>query len=954
MGSDFATDLEPKRNTDVEREWRNLPTVLKRATSYGCLMAAGLILLSCATHRPLSHGSAAVDVVDLRSELRVSPLGIDVPQPRLSWRLRSDVRETLQTAYQLRVAASQAALLASSDLSWDTGRIVSGESTQILYAGPTLHSRQRIYWQVRVWNQNGAISGWSAPAMWEMGLLSPSDWSARWVESQDITDRVPMFRRDFLLRGNVRQARAYVTSRGLYQLYLNGRRVGDAELTPGWTSYEKRLQYQTYDVTDLMVKGNNATGAFLGEGWYRGAFGFQGAPHHYGEHTALLVQLEINYEDGTTDRIVSDQQWRTSTGPILQSSIIAGESYDARLEQVGWLRSGFDDSQWRAARAIDAPLDILIAQSGPPVRKIQEIFPRAITAAPDGGFIVDMGQNMVGWVRLSVRGPAGTVVTLRHGEVLDDKGNLYTDNLRTAKQTVRYTLKGSDVEVYEPHFTFQGFRYVAVAGYPGKPTPKDIVGIVVHSDIEHGGDFETSNPLLNQLQHNIVWGENGNFVDIPTDCPQRDERLGWTGDAEVFAPTAAFNADVEGFFSKWLKDLAADQLANGSVPWVVPNVLDVMPDAMRAVFGEATAGAAGWGDAATVIPWTLYLAYGDVQVLQDQYQSMNRWVQFERERAGKDLVWHGGFQFADWLDFGSAARNNFGATDPDLVATAYFAHSADLLSRAARVLNRPADAVQDAELFADVRAAFQRKFVASDGSVGTGTQTGYVLALQFGLVPDNLSAAAAQHLADDVRRQGHLTTGFLGTPGILFALSENGYLDVAYHLLLRDEYPSWLYPVKHGATTIWERWDGVKEDGTFQSPGMNSFNHYAYGAVGDWMYRVVAGINSDSAAPGYKHILIEPHPGGGLTSASASHDTPYGKVTSSWQEADGQFRLAVSIPPNTTARLTLPFAAIDHILEDGKPISIADGIFAVRQSGSQSVVDIGSGRYEFSYAISTH
>jgi alpha-L-rhamnosidase len=917
-------------------------------------MAAGLLLVSCSTHRPLSHASAAVEVVDLRSELRVSPLGIDVRQPRLSWRLRSDVRGTLQTAYQLRVASSEAALLANSDFIWDSGTIASSESTQIPYPGPTLHSRQRVYWQVRVWDQNAAISDWSAPAMWEMGLLDRTDWSARWIESQESTDRVPMFRRDFPLRGNVRQARAYVTSRGLYQLYLNGQRVGDAELTPGWTSYERQLQYQTYDVTGLMIKGDNAMGAFLGEGWYRGAFGFAGAPHHYGEHTGLLVQLEITYEDGTMDRVVSDEEWKTSPSPILLSSIFAGESYDARLDQPGWLRPGFDDSQWLAARSVDGAPDTLIAQSGPPVRKIQEIVPRTITAAPDGEFIVDMGQNMVGWVRLSVKGPPGTIVTLRHAEVLDDKGNLYTDNLRSAKQTVRYTLKGSGVEVYEPHFTFQGFRYVAVAGYPGQPTPLDIVGIVVHSDIGHSGDFETSNPLLNQLQHNIVWGENGNFVDIPTDCPQRDERLGWTGDAEVFAPTAAFNADVEGFFSKWLKDLAADQLANGSVPWVVPDALEFMPDAMRGTFGEATAGAAGWGDAATVIPWTLYLAYGDRQVLQDQYESMNRWVQFERQRGGKDLIWQGDFQFGDWLDFGSVSRKNFGATNPDLIATAYFAHSADLLSRAARELNRTADAERYAQLFADVRAAFQHKFVAADGSIGTGTQTGYVLALQFGLVPEKLRGAAAQHLAADVRRQGHLTTGFLGTPGILFALSENGYLDEAYRLLMREEYPSWLYPVKHGATTIWERWDGMKEDGSFQSPAMNSFNHYAYGAVGDWMYRIVAGINSDPEAPGYKHILIEPHPGGGLTNVSASHDTPYGKVSSSWQEAEGGFRLKVLIPPNTTARLTLPFAAISHILEDGKPISISDGIFAVRQSGPHSIVDIGSGRYEFTYTTTAH
>jgi alpha-L-rhamnosidase len=892
-------------------------------------------------------GASRVEVGTLRVEYLENPLGLDVVRPRLSWQLHSSDRGTGQSAYQIRVARSEQALRTAQDLLWDSGKITSDQSIQHAYDGAPLESRHRYFWQVRVWDSRGTDLGWSAIARWEMGLLSPKDWTGSWIAAGSTEDptksgRPPMLRREFRLSGAVRSARAYVTSHGLYELSINGQRVGDQVLTPGWTSYHHRLQYQTYDVTDRLENGANAVGVYLGNGWYRGIIGFAGVRNHYGDRVALLFQLEVTYEDGRTELITSDEHWKSATGPLLTAEIYDGESYDARLEKSGWTSPGYDDRDWAATQSIAAAKDVLVAPEGPPMRRIEELVPRRIFKTPAGDTVVDLGQNMVGWVRLKVRGPAGTTVTLRHAEVLDHNGNFYTDNLRTAKQTVQYTLKGRGNETYEPHFTFQGFRYVAVSGYPGELTPASITGVVVHSDMARMGQFATSRPLINQLQHNILWGQNGNFLDVPTDCPQRDERLGWTGDAQVFSPTAAFNMDVAGFFTKWLKDLAADQLPDGSIPFVAPDVLSTP--------GKPAAGAAGWGDAATVIPWNMYLAYADTRILEAQYASMQKWVGYEQTRAGADHIWDGDTHFGDWLDFFGAAKDtNFGSTSTDLIATAYFAHSTDILRKTAAVLGRSEDAARYGDLLGQIKEAFRQKFVAADGTVGEGTQTAYVLALDFDLVPTPQQPLAARKLAQDVRDRGHLTTGFLGTPHLLTVLTRFGYLSEAYMLLNRDEFPSWLYPVKQGATTIWERWDGRKPDGTFQSKEMNSFNHYAYGAVGEWMYRVLAGIDIDPAFPGYKHILIQPQPGGGFTHASASHLTPYGRVSSAWKVDGGRLNLTIVVPPNTTATVRLPDAQIPTVLEHGRPLRTGAGIAGMHQEGSASVIEVGSGRYEFRY-----
>ena len=903
------------------------------------LVSAALTALAAAT-LAAAPAPAPLTVAGLRCEYKVDPLGIDAAQPRLSWQLRSDARGVVQSAYQVQVTRDGKTL-------WDTGQVASAASTQVPYGGPALESSRRYGWRVRVWDGGGKPSAWSAPAHWEMGLLAPGDWKARWIESaQDegakASQPSPMLRGTFAVKGKVRSARAYVTSLGLYELEINGTRVGDQLLTPGWTSYKKRLQYQTYDVTSLLRPGENAIGAALGDGWYRGFLAWSDRRAVYGDRLALLGQLRIEYEGGRVETVGTDGTWKSATGPIRASDIYNGETYDARLERPGWSRTGYDDKDWAPVRVVEPEKRALIAPAGPPVRRIEEVRPVKVLKTPAGETVFDMGQNMVGHVRLKVRGPAGTTVTLRHFEVLDKAGNVYTANLRVAKQQVTYVLKGGADEVYEPHFTFQGFRYVAVAGWPGEPTLDALTGVVVHSDMPVTGQLTTSNPLLDQLQHNIRWGQKGNFVDVPTDCPQRDERLGWTGDAQVFSRTAAFNMDVAGFFTKWLGDVAADQQADGAVPFVIPDVLSKN--------GTGASASAAWADAAVIIPWNMYLAYGDTRLLERQYPSMKAWVEYMRRQAGDKDLWTTGFHFGDWLAFATTASDYPGATTgKDLIATAFYAHSTDLLQRTAAVLGKKDEAAQYAALVPRIKEAFVREFVTAAGRVGENTQTAYALALQFDLLPEDLRKEAARRLAAEVKARGHLTTGFVGTPYLCHVLSRYGYTGVAYRLLNRQEYPSWLYPVKQGATTIWERWDGQKPDGSFQDPGMNSFNHYAYGAIGEWMYRVVAGLELDPQEPGYKHVLVQPQPGGGLTSAEARLQTLYGEAASGWTIADGKVTVAVTVPPNAHGTVRLPAATLGGVTDAGVGVASAPGVKAAVQEGEDVAVEVGSGRYRFSY-----
>ena len=894
----------------------------------------------------LCAGTFAQDLSlkEMTVDHKVNPVGIDNRQPRFSWKISAIGKSIMQTAYFLRVSTDEK--FSSSKIIWQSGKFESDESILHLYQGPDLKSGQRYFWQVKIWDNEGKESKWSTVAYWEMGLLSKSEWKAKWIEMEGDTLRYspsPHFRKEFSITKSIASARIYVTSHGFYELQLNGKKVGDQVLTPGWTSYSKRLQYQVYNVTLNLSKGNNAIAAVLGDGWYRGTLGWGDNWAVYGKRLGILLQLRITYTDGSESVIVTDETWKASNdGAIRMNDIYNGETYDATKKLTGWNLPGYNDKNWQSVKTGNYNNGNLIASEGPPIKKIQEIKPVKIFRTPKGNLVVDMGQNMVGWLKLKVSGNKGTVVTLRHAEVMDEFGEFYTTNLRAAKCQLTYTLAGTGEELYEPKFTFMGFRFVEVTGFPGELTTDNLIGVVVHSDMSVTGSYECSNPLINQLQHNIQWGQKGNFVDVPTDCPQRDERLGWTGDAQAFSRTAAYNMDVSSFFAKWLKDVATDQKPGGEVPDVIPDILNRQ--------GSATAQpSAGWGDVAVIVPWTMYLVYGDKHFLENQYPSMKAWVEYIRTRAGDSCIWKGGSKYGDWLFYHPPVNNHTepdGYTEHDFIATAFYAYSASILAEAAKALRKTDDAKIYSDLFNKIKEVFINEYVTGAGRVGTNSQTSYVLALKFNLLPDNLRKNAARFLADDIKsRRNHLSTGFLGTPYLCHVLSDNGYTDVAYDLLLQESYPSWLYPVKMGATTIWERWDGEKTDSTFQDPGMNSFNHYAYGAIGDWMYRVSAGI--ETMGPGYRHIIIQPHPTNKLTYSKASFESPYGTIASGWERMDGKVKVKVIIPANTIATIILPVASADKVTESGKQLSQNIYLKDIKTSDRKLIMEAGSGDYSF-------
>ena len=885
---------------------------------------------------------AQTKVTHLLCESKTNPVGVDQARPRFTWQLASDQRNVMQSAYELRVAETSSDLQAGRKLKWTTGKVVSDQSVYVPYAGSPLESGKKYFWQVRVWDNGGKASAWSEPAFWQTAFLSPNDWTAKWIGvgfTEDSVNRPsPLFRKTFALAKKIRSATASITSLGLYEAFINGRRVGNAFLTPGWTSYNKRLQYQVYDVTSMLQSGSNAIGVMLGNGWYRGRIGWESNSGFYGKVLGLLCQLDITYADGTKATVISDDSWKSSTGAIRSSEIYDGEVYDARQEKKGWATAAYNDGEWSGVKLLEVPATTLLATYNQPVTAHEQFRPVRIFRTPKGELVADFGQNLVGHVQLRVRGKSGDQVTISHAEVLDKAGNFYTTNLRSAKQQNTYVLKGEGEESYQPHFTFQGFRYIKVEGYPGVLKPEDLTAVALYSDMPVTGSFTTSHPLLNQLQHNIQWGQRGNFLDVPTDCPQRDERLGWTGDAQVFARTASFNMDVHSFFAKWLKDVAADQQPNGSVPFVVPNVM-----------GAGSGGSAGWADAATVIPWTMYIAYGDKKILEEQYPSMEAWVGYMQQNS-KDDLWNKGFHFGDWLFYRPDDDNDGRAalTDKYLIAQAFYAYSTQLLINAAQVLGKSDDVARYTALSQRIKDAFLREYVTPSGRLVSSSQTAYVLALHFDMLPETLRAQAAERLVQNIRSyNNHLTTGFLGTPYLCHVLSRFGYTDVAYQLLLQESYPSWLYPVKMGATTIWERWDGQKPDSSFQTPGMNSFNHYAYGAIGDWMYRVMAGIDTDSSAPGYKKIVIKPHPTDKLTSTAADLQTYYGTVSSHWMKEGGNFRLEVAIPANTTATVSIPAKAAEAVREGGRALTAVKEAKLKGTENGYVVLELGSGNYSF-------
>lgn len=1048
---------------------------------------------------------ADIRVSRLTTEYMENPFGMDIRHPRFSWEMKADKRSQEQMAYHILVASSLDRLNENNGDVWDSKKVESNQSNNIVYNGKELQSEKTYYWKVRVWDKENKLSQWSKPAAFEMGLLQPSDWQANWIEydnntdpdknvgayqldldftvlneaagvifgakdqnnyymwqinttegkirlrphkwlngnvsvlkeidisnviphdkklnteyhlrisadqgkiqtyindqlvdtttddsfgygdigfredgresalfdnikvsnkegtvllAEDFSDTVqvtfnggtvqdgklgvtgryvwqagnkdaaPHLRKEFTITKSIERARVYSTALGLYDLSLNGERVGEDYFSPGWTDYNKRVQYQTYDVTKMLKQGDNSIGAILGQGWYSGKIAWFGTDH-YGSNPASLIQLVIEYKDGTKEIVKTDNTWKSAKGPIISDDIIAGEIYDARKELNGWNQPGYDDSAWSAVKVKTDFKGKLVAQADPPVQVVQEIKAKKVTEPKPGVFVFDLGQNMVGSVRLKVNGKPGNIVTIRHGEVLDKDGMVYTANLRSAEATDKYILKGQGNEVYEPKFTFHGFRYVEITGYPGTPTVDAITGRVMHTAAPFTGKFETSNDMLNQLQSNITWGQRGNFLSIPTDTPARDERLGWTGDINVFIGAATFNMNVANFLgTKWLKDLRDAQTPDGAFPDVAP----------KACCGE---GSAGWGDAGVTVPYTIWQRYGDLRVIEENYDAMVKWIDYLKKNSNGYIRPNSGY--GDWLNINDNTPN-------DLIGTAYFAYSTKLLAEMAAAIGKNEDAKKYEQLFSEVKAAFNKAYVKEDGLLKVESQTGYVLSLYMDILPKDKRKTAADRLVELIKsRDWHLSTGFLGTRDLLPVLAENGYLDVAYRLLNNDTFPSWGYQIKNGATTMWERWDSIRPDGSFQDVGMNSFNHYAYGAVGDWMYQNIAGIQPDPKEPGYKSLIIKPRSGGNLTYAKGEYDSGYGKIISDWKLESDVFHLTVTIPVNTASVVYVPAENKQAVLESGIFAEKAEGVKFLRMEDGNAVFSIGSGTYHFaSYPV---
>ncbi len=875
----------------------------------------------------------------LLTENRSSPIGLDNATPRFSWQLVSHERNVMQTAYEIEVSNNSKNKL----IVWSSGRVTSDSSVHVSYKGSPLESSKKYNWKVRIWDNKNKPSAWSEPAFFQTALLNKNDWKAKWIEpgfKEDTINRPsPMFRKEFTTDKKITSAFLYITAHGLYEAQINGQRVGDAYLTPGWTSYHNRLQYQTYDVTNLVKNSSNAIGVTLGNGWYRGIIGFGDNINIYGKDVALLMQINLTYSDGSTQTVVTDSTWKCTTGEIRYAEIYNGETVDHRMEKSGWALPGYNDKNWSSVKVASFGYDNLIATYNEPVRKHEMFKPVKIITTPKGEKVIDFGQNLVGWVVVKTNGNAGDTIAISHAEVLDKAGNFYTANLREAKAQDKYILKGGEEEIFEPHFTWHGFRYIKIEGHRGELKPENFTAVTLYSDMQPTGSFSTNNALINQLQHNIQWGQKGNFLDVPTDCPQRDERLGWTGDAQVFSRTASFNMNVNDFFAKWLQDVAADQY-KGSVPFVIPNVL-----------GNDAGGSTGWADVATIIPWNMYLAYGDKNILQHQYNSMKQWVDWMTSKS-KNNLWQTGFHFGDWLFYRPEDDNDGRAavTDKYLIAQCFYAHSTQLLINAAQVLGNKEDEAAYISLLHQIKAAFAREYMSPNGRLVSGTQTAYVLALQFDMLPDSLRAQAAQRLAENVKSyDNHLTTGFLGTPYLCHVLSRFGYDTIAYKLLLQPTYPSWLYPVKMGATTIWERWDGIKPDSSFETPSMNSYNHYSYGAIGDWMYRVMVGLDTYEDGVGYKHSKVQPHISDSFTTASASLQTYYGTLSNTWTRdtLNHTLTMDVEIPANTTATIYVPAANIADVTESGKALQKQNEIKTNGVQKGYVMINVGSGVYHF-------
>ncbi len=1045
----------------------------------------------------------------LRCEYRMNPLGIDQTKPRLSWIVISSHRGQKQTAYQVLVSSSRQMLDADQGDLWDTKKVSSDQTTCIVYEGKPLKSQMQCFWKVRIWDKDGKVSDWSAPAVWSMGLLDKADWKAQWIgfdnrpenvyeedndkqpdtfhdcnwvwhpdaqaasgkcffrksiqvdsaarpknarlrlavdgkpfvwvnnqkiaefqgcwpirsfniveklvdgnniiaiQAENVPDSpnpsgligkvvfdfiskpsitfpidstwkttnqiIPNWqsakiddsgwknakeyapygrtswgrfdknrlvlpppaylRTDFQITKPVRRATIYASALGLYQLFLNGQAVGQDYFTPGWTDYYKRVYYNTYDVTQVLHQGQNAIGAILADGWYAGYLGWSRDRGNYGRNTRLLAQLSVEYADGTSQVFATGHDWKASTGPIQFADILMGQTYDARKEMADWSLPGFKSDSWQKVDVTESIQAELQAYPSVTIQPFQGIRPVSVNQPRKGVYVYDMGTNFAGVVRLKVKGgKVGDTITLRFAERLNPDGTVYTENLRAARATDVYICKGRPTEVWQPQFTYHGFQYVEITGFPGKPNLDTITGIELTSATPPVGSFECSDKIANQLYHNICQTQRANFMDIPTDCPQRNERMGWTGDAQVYVRTACMNSDVQTFFTKWLTDLRDAQRPDGQFPKVAPSKL------------ADNDGGPAWSDAGVICPWTIYSVYGDKRLLEQSYPSMKRFISFCRNRSTRQFLPPAKYHcYGDWLNVDDD-------TPKDVVYVAYFAYSTKLTAQTAAALGKSDDASRFESLFQKIKASFNNAFVDPSGRIKGNSQTAYVLALAFDLLDEPARTKAAEHLIERIKeRDWHLSTGFVGTKDLMLVLAKLGRNDVAYRLFHNDTYPSWGFTIKNGATSMWERWDGWTPEKGFQIPRMNSFAHYAFGAVGQWMFENIGGIRTDG--PGFKKIIINPQPGGKLTWAKTSYKSISGLIVSDWKIDKGFFKLNVSIPANATAIIYIPAGDEKDVYEGAVPAHKAQGVKFLKKEGKYILYEVQSGNYEFTSKI---
>ncbi len=833
-------------------------------------------------------------VTELRIDSRTNPIGLDTA-PRFSWKLESDRDNTVQAAYRVQVGT------------WDTGRVQSDVSLFVPYAGPALQPRTAYTVKVEVWDNHGETA--AAEGSFETGLVTPDNFKARWIADPFEGEHpLPVFETSFAMDAPVKAARLYATAYGIYEAELDGQKLGDAWFAPGWTSYHKRLQYQTIAVDPaLLTPGTHTLRVTVANGWYKGALGFMPTPNHYGDRAALLAMLCLD------DRVIATgEDWWVTTGPVQSAEFYYGEVYDATAPAA----------EPRAPLLPDLGKDMLVAQEDEPVRCVQTLPVINSFVTPKGEWVLDFGQNLTGVVRAELDLPAGARVKLRHAESLDENGNFYTGNLSFARSEDEFCSAGQPA-VYLPRFTYHGFRYLCVEGMEeAQRNPENFTACVLTTDMPRTGHFRCSDPRVNQLQSNIRWSQQDNLLEVPTDCPQRSERLGWTGDIRAYGKTALFNSDAALFLKKWLRDLAAEQSPDGAVPYVVPDVLDAP--------GQPVSTASFWGDSAVVLPWDIYMASGDREVLREQYASMKGWVEYMTSQAGENGLWQSGFQYGDWLGL-DAERTGLvdervGATDPYFAANVSYADSTRILAETAALLGYTEDAKHYTELAEKIREAFRKEYLTPTGRMVSETQTALTLALHFDMLPAEHRAAAAARLATSVEaHKNHIITGFVGTPFVCDALSDTGRHDLAGKLLLQEDNPSWLYEVKMGATTIWERWDSIQPDGSFNPANMNSLNHYAYGSIGSWMYRRLGGL--EPIQPGYRRFRFRPQPIKGITWAECGLESPYGAIRCAWRCEGGQYTVDLTVPVGTTAEVCLP--------------------------EREETLTLGSGRYHWEYETST-